>query len=466
MRGAVKIVNHPSLRASNYLAVRKRGPRDIRTAALVLWFLVAATNPAVGQAGAVETGAAWTLPQLIRHALDNNKGLEATRLATKVVEEDITIAEGQRWPQVSAVSSLFLTPIRERLLFERHGRRPDNPFQQVILNYGVEVRLPLYTGGRISKEINVAEAEFAVAHSRSEVTRQELIFNVTSAYYTYLRVGHDIAAREALVASVEESLRIAREQVAIGRAAELEVLRLEARQAQAESELAVARNNLYRTAATVKALLAVPPSFPLRIAGELAPAQPAYDFESASATALARRPDLMALRQKIAAQRQRVGIANARRLPTLDATANYGLATGEDQTGSDAKFLLNLRIPLYTGDVLPARKRKAVAKLRELEMRLAATERQVLAEVEHAGIDLSSTQARMTAGWRAIARADESLRVEREKFREGRGTGNDLLLAEEALLRSRTRYAAAVADSQIAVASLRLATGELEAPLE
>ena len=143
---------------------------------------------------------------------------------------------------------------------------------------------------------------------------------------------------------------------------------------------------------------------------------------------------------------------------------NYGLAKFEDQTGSDAKFFLNLRIPLYTGDVLPARKRKAVAKLRELEMRLAATERQVLAEVERAGIDLSSTQTRMTAGWRAVALADESLRVEREKFREGRGTGNDLLLAEETLLRSRTRYAAAVADSQIAVASLRLATGELEAP--
>ncbi len=56
--------------------------------------------------------------------------------------------------------------------------------------------------------------------------------------------------------------------------------------------------------------------------------------------------------------------------------------------------------------------------------------------------------------------AEESLRGEREKFGQGRGTSNDLLLAEQALLRSRTELAAAVADSQIALAALKLAVGE------
>ena len=437
----------------------------MRIAALALLCLVSGGDPASAQTAAPEGGGAWTLPQLVRHALANNKGLKAAGLATKVAEEDIDIAEGQRWPQVSAVGSVLHTPIRDRLLFERHGRRrPDNPFQDTILNYGVEVRLPLYTGGRIRREIRVAEAEHVAAQSRADLTRQELIFNVTSTYYTYLRIQHDVAARESLVRSVEESRRIAREQAALGRVARIDVLRLEARLAQVESELAIARNGLDRSVATLKALLALPSAFALQVAGELSPAQPAYDFETARAATLAMRPDLIALRRKIAAQRERVGIAKARQWPTVDASALYGFATGEDRTANDAKFFLNLRLPLFTGDVLPAKKRKAFARLRELEARLAAAERRALAEVERALIDLSSTQARMTAGWRAIERAEESLRVEREKFREGRGTGNDLLLAEEALLRARTQYAAAVADSQIADAALRLATGELEAP--
>ena len=49
---------------------------------------------------------------------------------------------------------------------------------------------------------------------------------------------------------------------------------------------------------------------------------------------------------------------------------------------------------------------------------------------------------------------------------EGRGTGNDLLLAEEAVLRARTEYAAAMAGGHIAGAALRLATGQLDAPAE
>lgn len=410
--------------------------------------------------------AAWTLPQLVRQALDNNKGFEASRLAIRVAEEDISAAQGQRWPQVAAVSSLLETPIHERLLFERHGRRPDNPFQSTILNYGIEIKIPIYTGGRIRHEIGLAEAAVAAARSRSEVSRQELIFNVTSAYYTYLRIQHGAAAREALVRSVEESRRIAQDQVEVGRAAKLDVLRLDARLSEAQSALAVTRNGLARTLATLKALIAVPPTFLLRVGGSLKPAEQAYDGETARIVALSTRPDLLALRREIEAQRRRVGIAKARRLPSVDAAAVYGFATGEDETGTDAKFFLKFRLPIFTGGVLGARQRKAVARLKQLETRLGAAERTALAEVERAMLDIPSAQARMTAGWRAIAQAEESLRVEREKFRQGRGTSNDLLLAEEALLRVRTGYAAAVADSQIALASLLLATGEMSVPAQ
>ena len=66
---------------------------------------------------------------------------------------------------------------------------------------------------------------------------------------------------------------------------------------------------------------------------------------------------------------------------------------------------------------------------------------------------------RIQAARRAVGQAGESLRVEREKFSRGRGTSNDLLLAEEALLRARTELAAALADNLIALAELRLASG-------
>ena len=56
--------------------------------------------------------------------------------------------------------------------------------------------------------------------------------------------------------------------------------------------------------------------------------------------------------------------------------------------------------------------------------------------------------------------------MESQKFREGRGTSNDLLLAEEALLRAKTDFAVAVSDNRISITALRFATGELDAPTE
>ena len=60
--------------------------------------------------------------------------------------------------------------------------------------------------------------------------------------------------------------------------------------------------------------------------------------------------------------------------------------------------------------------------------------------------------------------ADEVLRIDRQRFREGRGTSSDLLLSEESVLRAKTNMAAILADSPIAAAALRLATGDPARP--
>ena len=97
---------------------------------------------------AQELSEAWTLEDLVEVAVDRNPGLAAARMATSAVEEDIVAARGERMPRLDAVGKGEYFPRRERLLIFRHGfRRDDNPFEDAILNYGLEVRLPLYTSG-------------------------------------------------------------------------------------------------------------------------------------------------------------------------------------------------------------------------------------------------------------------------------------------------------------------------------
>ncbi len=409
-----------------------------------------------------------TLEDLIAIAFDRNPGLAASRTAISVAEEDIAVAKGERWPRLDLVGKGEFFPRRARLLIPRHGFRPtkpnsgNNPFENVIANYGVEVRLPLFTSGRIQHGISLAGARREAVRARAELTRVGLIFNVVSGYYTTLRLQQVIAAQEAVLRSLHESQRIGQLQAKVGRISRLDMLRLETRLSEAERDLAGARNAYARVLEVLKELINVPTEESLSVTGDLIAAPTRVALDELREQALARRPDLIALRHEVQAQREGVGIANARLGPSVGFRGSYGGATGLDDgiTKDDARLFLDLRIPLYHGGVLWAQRRKELAKLRQLKQRLQQAERRALAELEGAALDVAAAEPRIRAARRAVAQAEESLRVEREKFAQGRGTSNDLLLAEEALLRSRTELAAALADSQIALAALKLAAGE------
>lgn len=438
---------------------RRASPRLGACAAAV--FLLAAGAP-YGPAAAQSQDPGWTLDDLVAVALDRNPGLAAARTATRAAREDVVAARGERLPRVDAVGLGEYFPRRERLLIFRHGfRKDDNPFENTVVNYGLEVTLPLYTSGRIEHGINLAQARARAARSRVRLTRNALIFNVASAYYTGLRIRQVIAAQEATLASLEETLRVARLQREVGRIAPVDMLRIQTRVSQAERDLAGARNARAQVIEVIKELINVPAEVRVTLTGRLLQAATGVVLEDLRETALAERPDIVALRHELDAQREKVGLATARLGPKLDLFADYRGVTGIDDgtTKDDARLMLRFRVPLYEGGSLRAARRGAMARLQEVELRLREAERRALADVERAALDLKTAEPRIAAARRAVQFAQESLRVEREKFTQGRGTSNDLLLAEEALLKARTELAVALADSQIARAALNLAVG-------
>lgn len=416
-------------------------------------------------------GRKWTLQQLVNAAVQRNPSLGIVRSARTAANEDIAIARGERLPHLNAVGTGEIFPIRERLLIPRHGFRSKanplkgkNPFENTIVNYGLEVTLPLYTSGRIGHTISLAQARAQAALYRINSTRNELIFNIASTYYTALRILQVISAQRAALASLGESQRIARAQSKAGRVTPLGLLRIETRVSGAKRDLAGARNAYDQAIEILKELANLPQQRKMRVAGRLTRARlRGANTRRLRRQALNNRPDIAVLRSEVEARRSAVGIAGARSGPSLDLRAGYRGVTGIDDgtTRDDATVHLRLKFPLYHGGVLRARERKAYAKLREAEFRLRQKERRVVAEIERAVLNLKSAGPRITAAQKAAIQARETIRVERARFTQGRGTSNDLLLAEEALLRARTALAAALADSQTAKAALRLAIGKI-----
>lgn len=444
-----------------------RGLRRASTCAMGLICVMIVANGAVP---AERQGGIWTIEELVAVALDRNFGLAATRSASDAAKEGIEVARGARLPWLDAVGLGEYFPRRERLLISRHGfRKDDNPFEKGIASYGLEVRLPLYTSGRIEHGIGLAEARADAARFRIDVTRNELVFNIASTYYTALRLKQIISAQVAALASLRESLRVSELQREVGRIAPLDMLRFETRVSQAERDLVRAQTGYDQAIEVVKELMAVPPEVLVDVGGDLTQASlDGANSESLRQQALDDRPDLVALRHDVRARQEALGVADARLGPIVDLSANYRGVTGIDDgtTLDDGAIFLKLRFPLYSGGVIQAQRRQELAKLSESKFRLRGAERRALAEVERAVLSLKASDPQIVAARRAVKQATESLRVERQKFGQGRGTSNDLLLAEEALLRARTALAAALADSQIAQASLDFAVGKEPIPID
>lgn len=453
-------------RSNRTFAVRPAsglGIGGIRTVLLASFIALA------GQAGAREPGVqVWSLEQLVAATIERSPELDAAQRAAEASSAAVEAAAGERLPRIDAVGLGEYFPRRERLMIFRHGFRDDNPFQEGVVSYGLELTLPLYTSGRIRHGIALAEARRGSAELRVGVTRNELVFNVASIYYTALRLRSVIAAQEAALASLRESLRVGQAQREVGRIARVDLLRIQARTAAAERDLAGARNAYAQAIEILKDLANLPPERRLEVTGELrqAPA-PKAEMEALRLQALEDRPDLQLLRAQVSAQREALAGARAELGPRLDLKAGYRGVTGVDDgiTRDDASIFLQFRMPLYTGGTLPARVTEERATLRETELRLQRAERRAMAEVERAVLDLATAEPRIAAARQALSQAEESLRVEREKLAQGRGISNDLLLAEEALLSARTELGAALADSRIARAALNLAIGEDPVPI-
>ncbi len=106
--------------------------------------------------------------------------------------------------------------------------------------------------------------------------------------------------------------------------------------------------------------------------------------------------------------------------------------------------------------------REERAKLAAARERLRQLELRIRLEVETALLNFGSATERVQTLRKSVEQAEESLRIERQKYELGKGASVDVLDAQAALLEAETNYYRALADVQVARAQIDLAVGEFK----
>ncbi len=411
-----------------------------------------------------ETAAPLTLDEAVARALASYPAVAAARARFEAAGHRLAETESSRLPRLRATGSAYqyqepipATPI--------HGFGPFQfpEFDETLFQGALIVEYTVTDGGGRSARIRGGEAEAAAAEHTLDAAAQAVAARTAAVFLRAIGLEETLAAHDRRLEALDAERERTVLRLSAGRAAEVEVQRLDAALAAAaadrvtvETELATARADLGRLTGE-PGVAAGRGLVPVALVSPEPP--PAAEL---LARARAASPEIARAAERLRAAEAAVGQAEAIRRPRLSAVGNLLGFAGADVSYSDEwNAGLQLAIPLWAAGA--DRERIAAAE----SERQAAAESLRLAELDAAeALDRAAAaarqaQARAGSLERAVAANAEVVRIEALRLDAGVGVTADYLAAEADLLAARARLTEARQGEIAARVELARLTGDL-----
>lgn len=417
-----------------------------------------------------------TLEQAVKIALEKNPQRKAALADTRVASADVRDARSVLMPRLTFSETatrgndpvyVFGSKLRQQRFttadFALNKLNTPLPFGNFATRFGGSWNLfdsfASWHGINRAKEMNEA------AGHQLERTDQEIIFRVVEAYYGVLLATKQLEVAEQAEKTSQSIVDRSQARFDSGLVVESDLLTAKVRMAARRQELIRARNNVYLAGAQLSTAMGMPVDSLFQPTEALAePALPVPVLQEVERRALTSRPDLKRVQSEEAAQRQSVAIAKSSFGPRVNAFAGWEMDNPTLAAGGGGNNWLGgveVQFDIFQGGA----KRAELSRQRALEEKAAAMNQVasdgVRLEVRRAYYDLDSARQEVEVAHAAIAQAQDSLRINQDRYDAGLTTITDLLGAEEATRRSQTDYWEAVYRFHTSFANLELASGTL-----
>jgi len=304
----------------------------------------------------------------------------------------------------------------------------------------------------------------AIGHQLDR-TGQETVFRVVSSYYNVLLAAKQLEVAEQSAKTAQAIMERSRARFDTGLTVESDLLTAKVRMAARQQEVIRARNTLEEARAELNTAMGMPVESPFQLAEGLAEsALPIAPLQEVEKQALTNRPDLKRIASEEAAQRQSVSMAKSSFGPRVNAFAGWEMDNRTFLAGDGGNNWLGgieVQFDIFQGGA----KRAELSRQRALEEKVVAMKQAasdaVRLEVRRAYYETDTNRQQIEVARAAIAQAQESLRINQDRYDGGLTTITDLLGAEDAARRSQTDYWEAVYHFQTSYANLELASGSL-----
>jgi len=347
-------------------------------------------------------------------------------------------------------------------------------------NWGMAVQATqlLYAGGGAQAATRSARLAVQAAELELQSIVNEALLAVRTRFYAVLLAKEQVSVQEENLSLLEEQLKDAQSRFAAGSVSNFEVLRAQVALANGQPDLITARNDYRIATEELRQVLGVPrrataaqgPTSLPPLAGDLtlettfAQTSAEADLIGALNAARVNRPELQRLNKLAQAGEQQVVASRSGALPQVSAYGRYDWMRGGPSTGwSDRRdgwtAGLQTQWAIFDGRATAGRTAQAKSRLVQTRLALEETELAIDVEVRRAHSSLTEATELVSASAKVVEQADEALRLARVRYAAGTATQLDVLTSQVELTRARLNQWQAAYRYNVAVATLRQATG-------
>jgi len=457
------------------ILVRLEGEPGFAGNALMI-LLLALTTPGLLFAQQVQQPSPLTLQQAVSISLEKNPERKAAMADTKAASADVKEARSFLLPHATLSETatigndpvyVFGSKLRQQGFttadFALNVLNTPAPFGNFATRLGGTWNL--FDSFGSWRVVNRAERVKDAAGHQLERTDQEIIFRVVDSYYGMLLARKQLEVAEQSMKTAQAILDRSKDRFESGVVVESDYLSAQVRLATRRQELIRAQNNMAMAQAqlsTSMGLSAETAVDPVEVLAEKN--LPATSLDDLEKQAVDRRPDLNRVRSEEAAQQQSVSIAKSSFGPRVNAFGGWEADNPTLLAGGGGNSWLagiEVQFDLFEGGA----KRAQLSHERALEEKVSALKEMatdaIRLEVRRAYDDLDAARQQVDVARATIAAAQESLRINQDRYDSGLSTITDLLAAEEAARRSQTDYWEALYRYHTGYANLELASGTL-----
>ncbi|HET6144246.1 MAG TPA: TolC family protein [Candidatus Acidoferrales bacterium] len=315
--------------------------------------------------------------------------------------------------------------------------------------------------------VNRAEQAKSATDHQLERTEQEIVFRVTDSYYAALLATKEVDVAEQSTKTAQAILERSKNRVESGVVVESDSLSAQVRVASRKQELIRAQNNLAMARAELSIAMGLSSPNDFEPSDALAEkALPSTPLDELEKQAIESRPDLKRIRSEESAQQQSISIAKASFGPRVNAFASWEADNPTLTAGGGGNNWLagiELQFDLFEGGAKKAElSRERAVQEKVVALKQIATDA-VRLEVRKGYYDLNATRQQLEVARASIADAQESLRINQDRYDAGITTVTDLLSAEDVARSTQNDYWELLCRYYTSYAALELACGTLDA---